>query len=155
MFHIVKISPAHGGHVFHPIKISSRNLREVHQMNIHAKFQWNPISGLGEEDFLKLHYVSYSENKPRPWRPCFSSDQNFFKESERTPPKEHSCKRTMKSNKWFQRRRFLKFFHFGCHGNQSSSWNTILWRNLKEDHLGNIPVKFGWNPTSSFRGEDL
>ena len=37
------------------IKISSRNMKEVYQMNIHAKLQWNPMSSFGEE-FLNLHY---------------------------------------------------------------------------------------------------
>ena len=46
-------------------------------------------------------------------------------------------------------------FYFGYHGNQISSWNTIIWRNLKEDHLRNIPVKFGKNPVYSFWGEIL
>jgi hypothetical protein len=27
---------------------------------------------------------------------------------------------------WVFRRRYLKFFSFGCHGNQSSAWNGIL-----------------------------
>ena len=32
----------------------------------------------------------------------------------------------------------------------NSTWNTIIWRNLKEDHLRNIPVKFGKNPVNRF-----
>ena len=51
--------------------------------------------------------------------------------------------------------KILKGFYFGCHGNQNSSWNTIVWRNLKEDNLRNIPVKFGKNPVKSFWGEDF
>jgi hypothetical protein len=106
----VKISPAHGGHVFCQIKISLRNLKEVHPRNIHTKLQRNPLRHYGEEDFLKFHYMSHSENKPRPRQPCFLSDQNFFKESKRGPPKEHSYQITMKSIEPFWRRRFFKFF---------------------------------------------
>ena len=50
----MKISPAHGGHVFCRIKISSRNLKEVHPRNIHTNLQWNPLSHYGEEDFLSF-----------------------------------------------------------------------------------------------------
>ena len=31
--------------------------------------------------------------------------------------------------------------------------NTITWRNLKEDYLRNVPVKFGKNPVYSFWGK--
>ena len=108
----MKISPAHGGHVFCRIKISSRNLKEVHPRNIHTKLQCNPLSHYGEEEFLKFHYMLYSENKPRPRRPCFLSNQNFFKESERGLPKEHSYQIIMKSIQPLWRRRFFKFFSF-------------------------------------------
>ena len=51
-------------------------------------------------------------------------------------------------------RRFFKgFFYFDCHGNQNFLQNTIIWRNLKEYHLRNIPVKFRKNPVNSFSGE--
>ena len=36
-----------------------------------------------------------------------------------------------------------------------SGRGSILWRNLKKDHLGNIPVKFGCNWHSSFWEEDF
>ena len=54
--YIVKISPAHGGHVFSRIFFFSRNLKEVYQKNIHTKLQKNPLRHYGEEDFLKFHY---------------------------------------------------------------------------------------------------
>ena len=106
--YIVKISPTHGGHVFCRINFFSRNLQEGNPRNNHTKLQWNPLSHYGEEDFLKFHYMSYSENKPRPRRPCFLSDQNLFKESERGPPKEHSYQIIMKSIEPLWRRRFFK-----------------------------------------------
>ena len=34
----------------------------------------------------------------------------------------------------------FKGFYFGCHGNQNSLWNTVIWINLTEGHLRNIPV---------------
>ena len=58
----------------------------------------------------------------------------------------------MLSIQWFGRR-FLKVFYFDCHGNQNSSQNTIIWRNLKKDYLMNITVKFRKNPVYSFWGE--
>ena len=105
--YIVKISPTHGGHVFCRINFFSRSLQEGNPRNNHTKLQWNPLSHYGEEDFLKLHYMSYSENKPRPRRPCFLSDQNFFKESGIGLPKEHSCQIIMKSIEPLWRRRFF------------------------------------------------
>ena len=105
---IVKISPAHGGHVFCWIKISKRNLKEVHPRNIPTKLQWNPSSHYGEEEFLKFHYMLYCENKPRPRRPCFLLDHNFFNESKRTSPKEHSYQITIKSIEPLWRKRILK-----------------------------------------------
>ena len=78
-------------------------------------------------------------------------DHFYFKEFCKPLSKEHSCRIIMLSNKWFGRRRFLKFFYyFGCHGNQNSSWNTIIWMNLKEGHLRSIPVKFGKDPVNNF-----
>ena len=52
--------------------------------------------------------MSHSENKPRPRRPRFLSDQNFLKESKRGPPKEHSYQITMESIEVLWRRRFFK-----------------------------------------------
>ena len=63
--------------------------------------------------FLRF-VMSYSESKPHPRRPCFLSDQNFFNESKRGSPKEHSCQIIMKSMEPLWRRRFLKF-HYICH----------------------------------------
>ena len=68
--------------------------------------------------FLKFYYTSYSENKTRPRRPCFFSDQNFFKESKRGPPKEHSCQIILKSIEPFWRRRFLKFYYMSYSKNK-------------------------------------
>ena len=81
---IVKTSPAHGGHVFCRIKISSRNLEEVHPRNIHAKLYWNPLSHFGEEDFLSFSFWL-------PWQPEFRMELISLKEFWRGPCKEHSC----------------------------------------------------------------
>ena len=59
--------------------------------------------------FLKFYDTSYSENNPRPRQPCFLSDQNFFKESKRGQPMEHSGQIILKSIEPFNRRRFFKF----------------------------------------------
>lgn len=50
---------------------------------------------------------------------------------------------------WFWRR-FLNFFpviSFGCHGNQISARNQILWTTLEVLYTSNNPAKFGWNRT--------
>ena len=75
-----------------------------HSYQIIMKF----IEPLWRRSFLKFRYMPYSENKPRPRRPCFLLDQNFFKESKTGPPKEHSYQITMKSIEPFWRRRFFK-----------------------------------------------
>ena len=49
----------------------------------------------------------------------------------------------------------FKVFSFGCHGNQSSSWNSYLWSILKVHHPRIISVKFHWNLLAGFRGEDF
>jgi hypothetical protein len=67
------------------------------------------IEPLWRRRFFKVSlYAIYSENKPRPRQPCFLSDQNFFKESKRGPPKEHSYQIIMKSIEPLWRRRFFK-----------------------------------------------
>ena len=49
----------------------------------------------------------------------------------------------------------FKVFAFGCHGNQSSAWNSILWTIFVKICPRNIPVKFQVNRTSGFREEDV
>ena len=52
--------------------------------------------------------MTYNENKLLPQRPCFLLDENFFKESKRGPPKEHSCQIKMKFIEPFWSRRIFK-----------------------------------------------
>jgi hypothetical protein len=59
-----------------------------------------------------------------------------------------------KENQW----RFFKFIliiPFGCHGNQISAWNEILWTTLEALHPRINPAKFGWNWTSGFSQDFL
>ena len=111
--------------------------------------------------FLKFYYMPYSENKPRPQRPCFLSDQNFFKESKKDPPKEHSCQIIMKSIEPFYSRRFFKFTicHIvktsPAHGGHVFCRIKISSRNLEEVHPRNIHAKLYWNPLSHFGEEDF
>jgi len=111
--------------------------------------------------FLKVHYMLYSENKPRIWRPCFLFDENFFKISKRGPPKELSCQIIMKSIKPFWRRWFLKFQYMLYSENKPRPRRPcfcqikISSRNLKEVHPRNIHAKLYWNPFSHFGGDDF
>ena len=102
-----------------------RNLIEGHPMNISTKLFENRLNTFGEEDFLSFHYGHIRQNSPALWRPCFSTNQHFLKESNKGSPKEHFYKIIWKSAWHFQRRRFFKFslfFSFGCHGNQNYGW---------------------------------
>ena len=51
--------------------------------------------------------------------------------------------------------KIFKVFSLCCHGNQSSSWNSILWSVLKEHDLRIISVKFDWNLIVSLGEEDF
>jgi hypothetical protein len=51
-------------------------------------------------------------------------------------------------------KKIFKVFPFGCHGNQSSAWNSNFLTILKGHHLSIIPVKFHQNWPSRFR-EDV
>ena len=74
-------------------KESTRGSPKEHSYQITMK----SIEALWRRRLFKFHYMLYSEIQPRPRRPCFLSDQNFFKESKRGPPKEHSYQIIMKS----------------------------------------------------------
>ena len=52
-------------------------------------------------------------------------------------------------------KKIFKVFSFGCHGNQSSSWNSYLWSILKVHHPRIISVKFHWNLLAGFREDFL
>ena len=63
--------------------------------------------------------MSYSENKPCSWRSCVLSDQNFFKESKRDPPKENSCQIIMQSIEPCGEEDFLKFHNISYSENKA------------------------------------
>ena len=48
-------------------------------------------------------------------------------------------------------KKVFKGFYFGCHGNESSSWNSNLWSILKKHHPRIIYVKLHWNLMAGFR----
>ena len=52
-------------------------------------------------------------------------------------------------------KKIFEVFSFGCHGNQSSSWNSNLWNFLKVHHPRIISVKFHWNLLAGFREDFL
>ena len=56
----------------------------------------------------------------------------------------------MLSNTWFGRRRFLKVFTLVAMAIRILHGTQLLEKNLKEDHLRNIPVKFDKNPVNTF-----
>ena len=102
--------------------------------------------------FFKFHYMSYSENKPRPRQPCFLLDFFFVKESKSGPPKEHSYQLTMKSIEPLWGRRIFKVSLYNAivkispaHGGHVFCWIKISIRNLKEVHPRNIPTKINYN----------
>ena len=83
---------------FCPIKISSRNLEELHTRNINAKLQWNPISSFGEDFFLIYTMCYIVKLSPAHGGHVFcrikiSSGFNL----KEVHPRKHSCQNTMKS----------------------------------------------------------
>ena len=67
----------HVGHVFRRIKISRTIFEKGHPRNISVKLIQNRTMGF-KEDFLRISSYPYSaKHLPSPWRPCFSTDQNF------------------------------------------------------------------------------
>ena len=105
---IVREAPIHQSHVYGRIKISRTIFEEVHQRNIPVKLFQNLISSFGEEDFLRISSCPYSVRNSHLPQPCFWGDQNFVTNFLKGSPKEHSCETISKSDKQFQRRRFLK-----------------------------------------------
>ena len=55
---------------------------------------------------------------------------------------EYMCEVWSWSNNKCRRRKCLKIFSFGCHGNQNFACNGILWIAWKEDLVRNIHGKF-------------
>ena len=49
-----KVTSSPSGHVFQRNKILWRNLKDSPLTNISMKKNWNPTTGLGEEDFLRF-----------------------------------------------------------------------------------------------------
>ena len=108
------------------------------------------------------------ENQAPP--PC---SHVFLNKPERGSPKKHLCQIICKSGQYFWTRRFLNFhsvntlketscssgqtifkdFPFGCHGYQSSAWNSILWTTLLRDQQRNITLKFYQNWPSGLGGD--
>ena len=52
-------------------------------------------------------------------------------------------------------KKIFKVFSLCCHGNQSSSQNSILWSILKEHDLRIISVKLDWNLIVSLGEKDF
>ena len=81
-------------------------------------FLWNYFKigpgVLEKKIFLRISACPYRAKSlsppPPPWRPCFSTDQNFANKLWKGSPKEQSCEIISKSDKRFQRRKFLKNF---------------------------------------------
>ena len=106
--HTVKKASPHGGHVFQRIKIWQTIFEKSHTRNNLVKLFQILTSGFGEEDFLRISSYPYSAKSPLPpWRPCYSTDQNFANTFRKGSPKEQSCEIISKSDLQFQRRRIL------------------------------------------------
>ena len=71
---------------------------------LHTKFRGNWPTGSGEEDFLSGFYHIWG------WRPSWSCDQDIANKISMQLPKEALHKISIRSAKWFQRRRSLKLW---------------------------------------------
>ena len=86
-----------------------RNPIQGHPINISTKLFENRPDTFGEEDFLNFHYSYIRQKSPAPWRPCFSTNQHFLKESNKGSPKEHFSKLFENRPDTFGFLSFLKF----------------------------------------------
>ena len=116
------------------LKESDRRSPKVH---FYKLFENRPYTFRGR-DFISFHYSHIRENSAAPWRPCFSTNQNGLKESDRRLSKEHFFKIIRKSANQFWR----IIIWFRCHGNQNSAWITNIWRNSDEVNERMLSVKF-------------
>ena len=99
-------APIH--HVYRRIKISRTIFEKGHLRNIPVKLFQNLTSSFREQDFLWISSCPCCARSPHSPEQCFWADQNFANNFLKGSPKEHSCEIILKSNQWFQRRRFLK-----------------------------------------------
>ena len=91
-------------------KFRKKKLKRVTQRTIlwnYFKF-WHAVSE--EKNFEKFLWSPHSEKGLRPWRPCFSTDQNFANNFWKRSSKDHSREIISNSDTPFQRRRILKNF---------------------------------------------
>ena len=75
----------------------------------------------------------------------FLMNQDGLNNLGRGSPKEHFCQIILKLIQWFLTRSLLKFFSFGCYGNQNSAWIPNLLTIFNQYHPRIIPVKFNKN----------
>ena len=99
----------YSGHVFLTNPNGLNNLATGSPKEHFYKIIWKSVQWFLTRRFLKFSIQIYSENKPRPWRPCFLTNPNGLNNLGTGSPKEHFCKIIWKSVQWFRTRRFLKF----------------------------------------------
>ena len=92
-------APIHQSHVFGQIKILQTIFERDHPRNISVK--------LFQNQNLRISSCPYSARSPYSPEPCFWTDQNFANSFWKGSPKEHFCEIISKSDRWFQRLRFL------------------------------------------------
>ena len=91
-------------------KYREQFLKKVTQGTIlrnYSKF-WPAVSE--KKIFKEFLHARLLQKVSPPWRPCFTTDQNFANDFWKGSPKEHSCEIISKSDQGFQRRRFFKNF---------------------------------------------
>jgi hypothetical protein len=144
----MKISPAHGGHFFCRIKISSRNLKEVHPRNIHTKLQCNPLSHYGEEDFLSFTISYIVKISPTHGGHVFCRIKFFSRNLKEVHPRNIHTKLQFYPESHYCEEEFLKFFTIcyilkisPAHGGHVFCRIKISSRNLKEVHPRYIHTK--------------
>ncbi|KAH3816222.1 hypothetical protein DPMN_117734 [Dreissena polymorpha] len=76
--HIEKTAPHPESHIFPPILTIFELVHDLHKTNILTKFHDR------EKCDLQCNFIAMSGKLPRPWRPCFSTDQNHFQTQEAT-----------------------------------------------------------------------
>ena len=112
--HTVKKALPHGSNVFQQIKISQTIFEKGHTSNNLVKL-FKILTSIFGEDFLRIFSCLYSAKSIHPtpsppWRPCFSTDQNFANNFLKSHPWNIPVKFFSNQTRGFREEDFFKNF---------------------------------------------
>ena len=118
---------------------------EGHPRNISEQSDLKSSKRFLTRRFSKFPIYTYKGKCHAPWRPCFLTDQNSFKESGRGPPKEHFCIIRFEIQQVVFDKKIFKELKKNCPFLALKiifEWISILSRNLVDIDPRNMPAKF-------------